>query len=90
MSSGEFDLRGRVSGYLPAGSDLPMCSRAQCDTPASHRIEWRNPRIHSGDRVKIWLACDEHFDFLLGFLSSRDFPVRVHDVRDPVNEAPIQ
>ena len=27
------------------------------------RIEWRNPRIHSADRRKIWVACDEHRDY---------------------------
>ncbi|MGR0317783.1 hypothetical protein [Agromyces sp. ZXT2-3] len=40
-------------------------------------MDWRNPKIHSEDRVKTWLACDEHVDYLRDFLASRSFPVRV-------------
>jgi hypothetical protein len=40
-------------------------------------VNWRNPRIHSPDRVKVWLACDEHVEFLRDYLASRDFPVSV-------------
>jgi hypothetical protein len=53
------------------------CSRAGCRQDATWRIDWRNPRIHSEDRRKTWLACDEHVEFLRGFLASRDFPLAV-------------
>jgi hypothetical protein len=53
------------------------CSRAGCRASASWRIEWRNPRIHDADRVKVWLACDEHVGFLRDFLAARDFPLQV-------------
>jgi hypothetical protein len=53
------------------------CSRAACVQTANWRIEWRNPKIHSADRVKVWLACAEHRDYLENFLASRDFPVSV-------------
>lgn len=53
------------------------CSRARCALDASWRIEWRNPRIHASDRTKVWLACDEHRDYLRGFLEARSFPVAV-------------
>jgi hypothetical protein len=53
------------------------CSRAQCRATASWRIEWRNPRIHSDDRRKVWLACDEHVGYLRDFLDARDFPLSV-------------
>jgi hypothetical protein len=53
------------------------CSRAGCAQTASWRIEWRNPRIHTEDRVKVWLACAEHVDFLREFLAARDFPLQV-------------
>ena len=56
---------------------VATCSRAGCRRPASWRIDWRNPRIHAEDRRKTWLACDEHVDFLRGFLSSREFPLEV-------------
>lgn len=53
------------------------CSRAGCRADAEWSVGWRNPRIHSSDRVKIWLACDEHRGFLEDYLRSRDFPVVV-------------
>lgn len=52
-----------------------ICSRAGCQEPAAHQVVWHNPRIHSADREKIWLACDEHLEFLSGYLRARDFPV---------------
>ncbi|MGW8483658.1 hypothetical protein ACWGJP_11000 [Microbacterium sp. NPDC055903] len=53
------------------------CSRAGCREAATHHVIWRNPRIHAEDRRKIWLACDEHVDFLSEYLRARDFPVSV-------------
>ena len=53
------------------------CSRAGCRAAAAWRIDWRNPKIHTGDRHKTWLACEEHREFLEGFLGSRGFPVEV-------------
>jgi hypothetical protein len=53
------------------------CSRAGCLERATWRVEWRNPKIHTEDRVKVWLACDEHVDYLREFLAARQFPVRV-------------
>lgn len=60
------------------------CSRAECSATASWRVEWRNPKIHSADRVKVWLACDEHRAFLHDYLAARSFPVAVRplDVED--------
>lgn len=55
----------------------PTCSRAGCRAPAQWRIDWRNPRIHTADRVKSWVACDEHRDYLREFLAARNFPVAV-------------
>ena len=60
-------------GAAPAGG----CSRAGCHEPATQRIDWRNPRIHTGERFKTWLACDEHVDYLREFLAARSFPLRV-------------
>lgn len=59
----------------PDASD--RCSRAGCREGAAWTVAWRNPRIHSADRVKTWLACGEHREFLEGYLSSRGFPVTV-------------
>lgn len=56
-----------------------VCSRAGCRSAATKHVVWRNPRIHAADREKVWLACDEHVDFLRDYLAARDFPVTVRD-----------
>ncbi|KQZ84361.1 acetone carboxylase [Microbacterium sp. Root166] len=65
----------------PADDELvaapATCSRAGCRAPAKWRIDWRNPRIHTADRVKTWVACDEHVGYLREFLAAREFPVVV-------------
>ena len=53
------------------------CSRAGCRAPASWRIDWRNPRIHTAVRRKTWVACDEHVGYLREVLAARDFPLSV-------------
>ena len=53
------------------------CSRAGCSADAVWRIVWRNPRIHTADRRKTWLACAEHVGYLRDFLAARDFPLEV-------------
>ncbi|GAA5204292.1 hypothetical protein [Microbacterium jejuense] len=58
------------------------CSRAGCRLPAQWRIDWRNPRIHTGDRRKTWVACDEHVTYLREFLAARDFPLEVSPLAD--------
>lgn len=58
-----------------------ICSRAGCRAAATTRVLWRNPRIHSEDRVKTWLACDEHRDYLRDYLAARSFPVRTEPHR---------
>lgn len=54
-----------------------VCSRAGCRAEADWQVVWRNPRIHSADRRKIWVACGDHVDFLRDYLAARDFPVEV-------------
>jgi hypothetical protein len=68
----------------PLGGDLEQhtCSRAGCSERANWRLEWRNPKIHSADRVKVWLACDDHVDFLREFLAAREFPLKVIAIDD--------
>ncbi len=58
-------------------TEHPECSRAGCRAAAQWRIDWRNPRIHAGDRRKTWVACDEHVAYLRDFLAARDFPLEV-------------
>ena len=63
----------------------PVCSRAGCGETAMWRVNWRNPRIHAIDRVKIWAACDDHRGFLADYLRSRSFPVRVTGIDEDVD-----
>jgi hypothetical protein len=81
-----------VSGLLglggaDAGPD-PRCSAAGCAAPATWRVNWRNPRIHSADRVKVWLACDDHRETLSDYLSTRGFPVLVTAIDQPAELVP--
>jgi hypothetical protein len=54
-----------------------ICSRAGCRAEALWQVVWRNPRIHTTDRRKVWAACDEHVTYLRDYLAARDFPVQV-------------
>lgn len=65
------------SGVHADDPTAATCSRAGCRERALWRVEWRNPKIHSPDRRKIWVACDEHRDYLRDCLAARDFPVAV-------------
>ena len=64
------------------------CSRAGCRKTAAWNVNWRNPRIHGPERVKIWLACDEHCDYLQHYLETRDFPVVVTALANPLERLP--
>lgn len=76
----------RMIGF-DAGAD-PVCSRAGCNEAATFTVNWRNPKIHSADRVKIWHACDDHVEFLRDYLSARDFPVLVAPLGAEVTVVP--
>ena len=56
--------------------------------PAAWNVNWRNPRIHGPERVKIWLACDDHRDYLRDYLDARDFPVVVTPLASPLRRLP--
>ncbi|HEY4268290.1 MAG TPA: hypothetical protein VGM94_08880 [Galbitalea sp.] len=66
----------------------PQCSRAGCDAPATRAVNWRNPKIHTESRVKVWLACDEHADYLRDFVAARGFPVIVTGFGEVVESVP--
>ncbi|WP_349898095.1 hypothetical protein [Parafrigoribacterium soli] len=65
-----------------------VCSRAGCTNPALWNVNWRNPKIHTPDRVKVWLACDEHRNFLFHYLATRSFPVVVTPLDEHVDRVP--
>lgn len=55
----------------------PRCSKNQCRAAAEWNLNWRNPKIHDVDRVKVWAACEAHRDELHDWLASRAFPVAI-------------
>ncbi|MER3386667.1 MAG: hypothetical protein RIA38_01640 [Microcella pacifica] len=74
------DLPGAISGM--------RCSRSGCRAAAEWAVNWRNPRIHGVDRVKVWLACDEHRDYLYDYVDARGFPVTLTPAGTVVESLP--
>ncbi len=56
------------------GETDARCSATGCRATPAYRVNWRNPRIHSAERVKVWLACDEHRDQLEAYLVDPRLP----------------
>lgn len=65
-----------------------VCSRAGCLEAAAWNVNWRNPRIHPANRVKVWLACGEHRQYLYDYLATRSFPVVVTPLDEHVDRVP--
>jgi hypothetical protein len=66
-------------------TEAPLsCSAKGCRADAVWALLWNNPRLHTEDRRKVWLACEDHRSSLSDFLGSRSF---LRDVV-PVDEAP--
>lgn len=57
---------------------VETCSAKGCQNAAVWALEWNNPKLHTPDRRKVWLACAEHKDHLSAFLGARNF---LRDVR---------
>lgn len=51
----------------------PVCSAKGCVAPAEFELLWNNPKIHTPERRKVWLACAEHRQSLSDFLAARSF-----------------
>ncbi len=66
--------RRRVAVVIGFGETDARCSSTGCRAAPAYRVNWRNPRIHSVDRVKVWLACAEHRDHLAGLPREPWFP----------------
>ena len=52
---------------------LGICSARDCRAPAVHELRWNNPKLHTPERRKVWLACEAHRQSLSEFLSARNF-----------------
>ena len=58
----------------------PTCSAKGCRAPAVWELRWNNPRLHTPDRRKSWLACPEHRESLGEFLGARGFLREVAEI----------
>lgn len=54
-------------------SESVTCSARGCSARATWSLLWNNPKLHTPDRRKTWLACDQHKESLSEFLKLRDF-----------------
>jgi hypothetical protein len=70
-----------MTGTAPEPA-VDTCSAKRCPAPAAWELLWNNPKLHTPDRRKSWLACDEHRQSLSEFLAARSF------LRDVVPHAP--
>ncbi|HEY8717925.1 MAG TPA: hypothetical protein VIM26_04930 [Pengzhenrongella sp.] len=50
-----------------------VCSARGCGAEAQWGLLWNNPKLHTAERRKVWLACDDHREHLEQFLGARDF-----------------
>jgi hypothetical protein len=57
----------------PEGPGSPVCSAKGCRAAAVWVLAWNNPKIHTPERRKTWLACEEHREHLSKFLGVRGF-----------------
>ncbi|MEV4756270.1 hypothetical protein AB0J86_14310 [Micromonospora sp. NPDC049559] len=69
---------------ISAEPTAPICSARGCRSAAIWALRWNNPRLHTPERRKTWLACAEHRQSLGDFLGARGF---LRDVA-PVDPSP--
>ena len=53
------------------------CSAKGCREDAAWVLVWNNPKVHTPEREKRWVACGEHRAGLAEFLGLRGFLRRV-------------
>lgn len=56
-----------------AARNVLVCSAKGCRASARWALAWNNPKLHTPERRKTWLACDEHREYLSNFLAARGF-----------------
>ncbi|MFF3321600.1 hypothetical protein [Streptomyces sp. NPDC002889] len=54
-------------------NETPICSAKGCRAAAVWVLAWNNPKLHTPERRKTWLACEEHREYLSQFLGVRGF-----------------
>ena len=54
-----------------------ICSAKGCPDEAVWALLWNNPKLHTPERRKVWLACPAHRESLSDFLGARQFLIEV-------------
>ena len=63
-----------MTAEAPEDGEEPLiCSARGCAAEATTALRWNNPKIHTPERRKTWVACDDHRESLAEFLRLRDF-----------------
>jgi hypothetical protein len=57
----------------PVYDENPVCSAKGCRATAVWVLAWNNPKLHTPERRKTWIACEEHRESLGQFLGVRGF-----------------
>jgi hypothetical protein len=65
----------------------PQCSRKGCRAPGAWSLLWNNPKLHDPAYRKTWLACDDHREYLVEFLTARGFLREVTLFRTPQSDS---
>lgn len=50
-----------------------ICSARGCNAAAEYELLWNNPKLHTPERRKVWVACGTHRQSLSDFLGARGF-----------------
>jgi hypothetical protein len=72
-SEGRSGLPGLFGTAPEAVPGPPVCSAKGCRAAAVWVLAWNNPKLHTPERRKTWLACEEHREHLSQFLGVRGF-----------------
>lgn len=62
-----------MDSELEAADGPAICSAKDCRAPAEWQLQWNNPKLHTPERRKTWLACADHRESLEHFLGARGF-----------------
>ena len=62
-----------MSGPQSSETVSPICSAKGCRAASSWVLAWNNPKLHTPERRKTWLACERHRASLAEFLQVRGF-----------------
>ena len=65
------------TGLVSENESPAICSAKACRAFATWAVVWNNPRLHTPDREKVWVACGEHKQPLADYLAARSFLKRV-------------